>query len=79
VGALQAAEKGIQKGKKRQGTTSVVPKKLFNRSRALAPEGYYPVETDDVATTKLLPQGLKAGSLLPAFMARDPEGTPVVP
>jgi hypothetical protein len=58
------------RGKKRQGTTSVVPKKLFNRSRALDPEGYYPVETDDVATTRHLPQGLKAGSFWELFAAR---------
>jgi hypothetical protein len=52
-----------------------VPKKLFNRSRAFASEGYYPAETDDVATTKLLPQGLKADSFLTSIFGT----TEVVP
>ena len=42
-----------------QGTTSVVPARL-NGSRALAPEGIYLFEAENVATVLLSPQGLKA-------------------
>jgi hypothetical protein len=38
-GPKQAAEKLFKNGKKRQGTTSVVPQIPFNKGRALAPAG----------------------------------------
>jgi hypothetical protein len=61
-GTSQLAEKCQRSGEKRQGTTSVVPIDDPNRPWALAPEGIYLHEIENVVTMWLFPQGLKADS-----------------